>query len=75
MITRILDGAFRTSLLLFLLGGAIVVATQAVGLVGGNGPLVEGAVTWVGTPTYVLAGLAGLLGFVLSYLKGWDTSD
>lgn len=73
--TRILDGAFRATLALFLLGGAIVVATQAVGLAVGGGGLVEGAVTWVGTPTFVLAGVCGLLGFVLSYLKGWDTSD
>ena len=75
MITRLLDGAFRVSLALFLLGGAVVVLMQAIGLVAGTGGLVEGAVSWVGTPTYILAGLSGVLGFVLSYLKGWDTSD
>ncbi|HZE40448.1 MAG TPA: hypothetical protein VE172_16730 [Stackebrandtia sp.] len=75
MFTKILDAAFRGCLALFLLGGAIVVATQAVGLIVGGGGLITGAVTWVGTPTYILAGLSGLLGFGLSYLKGWDTSD
>ena len=75
MFTRVLDGAFRVCLALFLLGGGIVVLLQAAGLVTGSGPLVEGAVEWVGLPTFVLAGVAGLLGFALSYLKGWDTAD
>ena len=75
MFTRVLDAAFRVSLALFLIGGAILVATQAVGLVFGTGTLVEGAVTWIGTPTFVLAGISGLFGFGLSYLKGWDTAD
>ncbi|KMS82836.1 hypothetical protein [Prauserella rugosa] len=75
MITRTVDGTFRVCLALFLIGGVIVVAAQAFGLLVGNGPLVEAAVEWAGTPTFVLAGAAGLLGFILSYLKGWDTSD
>ncbi|WP_156914595.1 hypothetical protein [Thermocrispum municipale] len=75
MITRTLDITFRVSLALFLIGGVVVVVTQAIGLVVRNGPLVESVVEWAGTPTYVLAGIAGLLGFVLSYVKGWDTSD
>ena len=75
MVTRILDGAFRASLALFVLGGVLVVLAQLAGLVTGGSALITGAVTWVGTPTYVLAGVCGLLGFVLSYLKGWDTSD
>ncbi|GAA1209599.1 hypothetical protein [Prauserella alba] len=75
MITRTLDSTFRVCLALFLIGGVVVVATQVLGLVAGNGPLIEAAVEWAGTPTFVLAGVAGLLGFILSYLKGWDTSD
>jgi hypothetical protein len=75
MFTKLVDTVFRLSLALFLLGGVLVVAVQAVALVAGAGSVVEDVVVWVGTPTFVLAGVAGLLGFVLSYLKGWDTAD
>jgi hypothetical protein len=75
MLTHVLDGAFRVCLALFLLGGAILVLLQLAGLITGAGPLVVGAVDWVGLPTFALAGVAGLLGFALSYLKGWDTAD
>lgn len=75
MVTRTLDVLFRVCLALFLLGGLIVVAVQAIALVTGAGSAVESVVDWVGTPTFVLASAAGLLGFTLSYLKGWKTGD
>lgn len=75
MITRVMDAIFRVCLALFLIGGAILVAVQIFGLLARSESVVDGVVEWVGLPTFVLAGTAGLLGFVLSYLKGWDTAD
>lgn len=72
---RLLEHLFRACLLLFVLGGIGIVVTQSVGLVAGSGSLVENVAETLGPPTYALAGIAGLLGFVLAYLKGWDTSD
>lgn len=75
MLTRIMDAVFRVCLALFLLGGLVIVVVQGAGLVVGAGGLVEGVVEWAGIPTFVLASAAGLLGFGLAYLKGWDTAD
>ncbi|MQA10700.1 MAG: hypothetical protein GEU98_19530 [Pseudonocardiaceae bacterium] len=75
MITRVLDVGFRICLALFVLGGLAMVLGQAAGLLTGSGELVEGVVDWLGPPTFVLASVAGLAGFGLAYLKGWDTTD
>lgn len=73
--TRVLELLFRCCLVLFLLGGFAIVLTQAAGVVVGSQHVVVSAAEIVGPPTYALAGVTGLLGFVLAYLRGWDTSD
>lgn len=73
--TRVLEFCFRVCLALFLLGGFVIVLGQLVGVVAGSQPLVSSAAATIGPPTYALAGVTGLLGFALAYVKGWDTSD
>ena len=71
----VLNVAFRVSLALFLLGGMLLVALQAIGLVAGSGSLVIETARRLGPPTYALASVSGLLGFARSYLEEWKLTD
>ena len=72
---KVLDICFRVALAAFVLGGIVLVATQLVGVVFGNGALVISVAERLGPPTYILASLAGVIAFVLAYLNKWDTSE
>ncbi|MEW5810157.1 MAG: hypothetical protein AB1925_11930 [Actinomycetota bacterium] len=72
MIRSILLTAFRISVAAFLLGGAVVVGLQAVGLALGNGAFVDSISDHVAPWAYGAAGVAGLLAFALSYFQVSD---
>ncbi len=69
MIKVIVSTLFRISVAAFLLGGALVVALQAVGLVLGDGEFVDAVTDHVAPWAYGAAGVAGLLAFALSYFR------
>ncbi|GAA4950101.1 hypothetical protein HD597_002502 [Nonomuraea thailandensis] len=66
---------FKIGLVLFLALGVALVLTQAVGLAAGSPGLVSGAVSALGTAMTVSAGVAGLLGFLMSYLFHWKAGE
>jgi hypothetical protein len=65
--SRVLKFLFTLSVLLLVLGGGVMVATQLVALVAGRGDWLEGIPETVGPPTLVSASVAGILAFALSY--------
>ena len=71
---RALDVAFRISLALFLAGGVLLVAIQAIGIVAGSGSVISEAATRLGPSTYALASICGVLGFVRGYMEGWTST-
>ncbi|MFD6446039.1 hypothetical protein ACFWEJ_13145 [Promicromonospora sp. NPDC060204] len=66
---------FTSAIILMLLGGAVIVATQVAGLVAGRGTWLTAVTESVGPPTLVAASIAGILAFALSYAPGAETDD
>lgn len=67
---------FVTTLVLFLLGGFVLVAAQAVELVLGNGTAVADVGEKLGPPTFVTATVCGMFAFAQEYLRpGRDGED
>lgn len=67
--TRFLRTLFTLATLLLVLGGAVMVGAQVVALVLGRGDWLAQVPEVVGPPTLISASVAGLLAFVLSYVK------
>jgi hypothetical protein len=67
MVPRLLQPLFRLSIVVFLLGGAVIVLGQAVGIVLGDAHWVDQVATALQPPTCIAASIAGILSFVLSY--------
>ncbi|OLZ45058.1 hypothetical protein BS329_34800 [Amycolatopsis coloradensis] len=66
---RILLAATRVCLFAFLIGGFVVVTGQTIGIVAGSGPIVTTFGTDVADNVCVIAGVAGILAFLLLYTK------
>jgi hypothetical protein len=69
---RVTMPLFKTGLVVFLLLGLVVVASQAIGVAGRDPGLVSGVVDNLGRAMTVVAGLTGLLAFAMSYLFKWE---
>lgn len=66
---------FKICLVGFLTTGTVVVLGQLLGVVLGSAPLVQGVVDALGLTATLLASVAGLLGFAMSYLFHWTSSE
>lgn len=76
MTQRLLQTLFRLSIVVFLLGGAVTVVGQALGLVLGDAAWVEGVAADAGPATCVAASISGMLSFALSYrTQGTERQD
>jgi hypothetical protein len=75
MPTQVIKIFFRLGVLAFLLGGLCIVAGQALGLVLGDAAWVNGVATTAGPPTFITAGVTGLLAYVLSYARSGDSAE
>ncbi|WP_410663817.1 hypothetical protein [Amycolatopsis sp. lyj-84] len=64
---RILLAATRVCLFAFLVGGGVVVAGQTLGIIVGSGQLVTAFGTDIADNVCVIAGIAGILAFLLLY--------
>ncbi|MFZ3566042.1 hypothetical protein ACOKM5_03635 [Streptomyces sp. BH097] len=69
MVQRTLQTLFRLSIVVFLVGGAVTVVGQALGMVLGDAAWVEGVAADAGPATCVAASISGMLTFALSYGK------
>ena len=67
MVHRLLEILFRLSVVVFLVGGVVIVAGQAVAIAAGNASWVEQVATAAEPPTCIAASICGILSFVLSY--------
>lgn len=72
MPTHLIKILFRLGVLGFLLGGLCIVTGQALGLVLGDATWVSDVATTAGPPTFITAGITGLLAYVLSYARSGD---
>ncbi|WP_262705219.1 MULTISPECIES: hypothetical protein [Streptomyces] len=72
MPTHLIKILFRLGVLGFLLGGLCIVAGQTLGLALGDAAWVNGVATTAGPPTFITAGITGLLAYVLSYARPGD---
>lgn len=68
-VERLLRLGFVLTLVLFLIGGSVLVACQAVQLVRGDGTAVISVSDRLGPPTFEVATLCGLFAFALEYLR------
>ena len=66
---------FTSTVILMLLGGAVIVVTQIAGLVAGRGTWLVAVTETVGPTTLVAASIAGILAFALSYAPGTEADD
>jgi hypothetical protein len=66
---RTLLAATRLCLAAFLVGGLAVAAGQAIGIATGSGLLVETFGTSIADTACVIAGIAGILAFLLLYTR------
>jgi len=71
----ILDRVFVVGLVAFLALGSVIVIGQLYGVVTGNGALTIGMAKNLGKPTFYIAAVVGLIGYVQSYLYGWKSGD
>lgn len=58
---------FTLFVIIFMLGGTILVLAQLLGMILRNGQLMINATNYVGLPTFVCSAIAGVLGFIYSY--------
>ncbi|MFF7828398.1 hypothetical protein ACFZCM_24580 [Streptomyces rochei] len=75
MPVRQLQFLFRLTLVGFLAGGVLLVLGQTLGLVVGDAGWVAAVEEHAGPPTFVVAGICGLIAFLLSYLTPEKTED
>ncbi|CAL9642123.1 hypothetical protein SUDANB145_06361 [Streptomyces sp. enrichment culture] len=75
MPVRQLQFLFRLTVIGFLAGGLLLVLGQTLGLIVGDAGWVTAVEEHAGPPTFVIAGISGLIAFVLSYLKPEETPD
>ncbi|MGH1833257.1 hypothetical protein ABE871_17595 [Enterococcus gilvus] len=58
---------FTLFVVIFMLGGTILVLMQLLGMILRNGQLMINATNYVGLPTFICSAIAGVLGYIYSY--------
>ena len=72
---KVLDNVFVVGVIAFMLMGSAIVLIQAYCIVVADGALSKSIMKTLGKPTFIIASITGLIGFVQGYLKGWTTKD
>jgi hypothetical protein len=67
--TRVTRALFVLTLILFLIGGFVLVVAQAVEIMAGNGATVVELGERLGPPTFIVSTICGLFAFALEYLQ------
>lgn len=71
---NIIKKLFTFFLVVFMVGGTLLVIIQLLGMVLRNGQMMVNATNYVGMPTFVCSAIAGVLGFIYSYFPKEDKS-
>lgn len=58
---------FTLFVLIFMVGGTLLVLAQLLGMILRNGQLMIDATNYIGMPTFICSAIAGFLGFIYSY--------
>ncbi|MGL9730969.1 hypothetical protein [Enterococcus sp. DIV0756] len=58
---------FTLFVVIFMIGGTLLVVAQLLGMILRNGQLMIHATNYIGVPTFVCSAIAGVLGFIYSY--------
>lgn len=66
---------FTLFVVIFMIGGTILVIAQLLGMILRNGQLMINATNYVGMPTFVCSAIAGVLGFIYSYFPKESSTD
>ena len=69
MIVKSARAVFTVAVVLLLLGGLAIVATQVAGLVAGEGGWLTAVSEILEPPTFIAASVAGVLAFLMSYQR------
>ena len=69
MIVKSARAVFTVAVVLLLLGGLAIVATQVAGLVAGQGGWLTAVSETLEPPTFIAASVAGVLAFLMSYQR------
>lgn len=66
---------FTLFVVIFMIGGTLLVVAQLLGMILRNGQLMINATNYVGMPTFVCSAIAGFLGFIYSYFPKENSAD
>ena len=66
MIVKSARAVFTAAVVLLLLGGLVIVAVQAAGLIAGEGEWLTAVSETLEPPTFIAASVAGVLAFLMS---------
>lgn len=66
---------FTLFVVIFMIGGTLLVVAQLLGMILRNGQLMINATNYVGMPTFVCSAIAGVLGFIYSYFPKETSAD
>lgn len=66
---------FTLFVVIFMIGGTLLVVAQLLGMILRNGQLMINATNYVGMPTFVCSAIAGVLGFIYSYFPKETSTD
>ena len=69
MIVKSARAVFTVAVILLLVGGLAIVATQVAGLVAGEGGWLTAVSEILEPPTFIAASVAGVLAFLMSYQR------
>ncbi|AEY93996.1 hypothetical protein SHJG_8731 [Streptomyces hygroscopicus subsp. jinggangensis 5008] len=75
MAHRLLQPLFRLSVVVFLIGGLVIVTGQAIGIVSGKAQWVVDVETGAQPSVCLAASICGILSFALSYLRPEQPQD
>lgn len=72
---KVLDNIFVIGVIAFMLMGSAIVLIQAYCIVVADGALSRSIMKTLGKPTFIVASITGLIGFVQGYINGWSMGD
>lgn len=74
-VKKMLNLLFVFGVLVFMILGSVLVAVQLYGVLTVDGALAINVSKTLGKPTFIVATVTGLIGFVQGYVNGWSAGD
>ena len=74
-VKKMLNLLYVFGVLVFMILGSVLVAVQLYGVLTVDGALAIKVSKTLGKPTFIVATVTGLIGFVQGYVNGWAAGD